>query len=141
MSNHYSDFKDNWTSEEIWLMIDEYTSEKQFREYIAEICLDTIRDNDLLKSYEKEKETTPEKVTPLPLQIAILNKIGFFDLEVFKNLNTSQKENLISILLNRPDKRGIRGNINVLQDGSNENAHKYTSHKKEKEVNEILQNL
>lgn len=100
----------------------------------------------LYETFENEKEEKDEEIkiqkppTSLPLQIAILSEIGFFELEKFKNLSSTQKENLISILLNRPDKRAIRGNFNVLNKDSNEDDTKYTSFNNLEKAREIIKN-
>lgn len=135
------DYQDRWTLNEIQQIIETEITGTSLREYFEEVCKDVINDMQLSKNITNETGEKSEKITSLPLQIALLHEIGFFELEKIKNLNKDQREKIISILLNRTDTRGIRGNINVLNDQSKEDALKYTSHKKTNDAKEILKNL
>lgn len=91
------------------------------------------------------------KKTSLPLAIAILNEIGFFELEKIKSFTDNQLSQLIAIIQvkdpnNKNDLRSIGGNIRIVK-GANDNPSRYTagSNKNEslakKLLNEIKQGL
>lgn len=54
-----------------------------------------------------------EKQLTHPQKIILLDKIGFFDLEIFNNLTNRQKDNIISLLINE-DETNTRKYINGL---------------------------
>ena len=62
----------------------------------------------------------------LPYKIALLNEIGFFEMESIKNLTKQSQYKIISKLTGGTI-RTIKGNVLVLNPNSNEDASRYTS--------------
>nr|WP_299168783.1 hypothetical protein [uncultured Allomuricauda sp.] len=81
-----------------------------------------------------------KKNSSLPYQIALLNEVGFFDLERLKGLSKSKQYDLLAKLLNA-DSRSVKGNHAVLNPHSNENRTKFTSYNYMDEVKVYLNNL
>jgi hypothetical protein len=73
------------------------------------------------------KNKTNSKKKSLPYQIALLNELGYFELEKFKNLPKDKVYEITARLLNS-DKRSVKGNHAVLNPISKENTVKFTSH-------------
>lgn len=98
--------------------------------------------DDLLVEDEKEKKY----VYSLPLAIATLIEIGFFELPHVKNLSPTGLMRLVAIIQakdpkNSTVKRAITGNLNILKDYSKEDGTRYTSHKHAETVKEILKQI
>ena len=74
-----------------------------------------------------------DNVEKLPLIIALLNEVGFFELPKIKSMSISKQSRIIAIIqqteLNKYDNRirQISGNISVLNPNSQENQTKFTS--------------
>jgi hypothetical protein len=81
-----------------------------------------------------------ENDKPIPYKIALLNEIGFFELDKIKKLS---KENQFKIIqkLTSGTPRTIKGNVNVLNKNSNEDRTKYTSNNYTDEVKIYLDKL
>ncbi|WP_291868599.1 hypothetical protein [Maribacter sp.] len=86
-----------------------------------------------------EVEKDNNKIS-LPHQIALLNEIGFFELDYFKNATQTKRNKIISKLLNA-DLRGVRGNIKTLDPNTTENIFRFTSYKHIDEVKNYLNKL
>ena len=83
---------------------------------------------------------SPSSKVKLPYQIALLNELGFFELDKFKNLSQSKVYQITAKLLNA-DKRGVSGNHRVLDPKSNEDRFRYTSDKHIDDVKKYLDRL
>ncbi len=88
-------------------------------------------DDYFISEHEKEENSKPYS---LPFVIAILNEIGFFELEKIKNFSATNLARLFSVIQQNDvnDKnriRSISGNIRVLNPDNKEDGFKYTSHK------------
>ncbi|MCL9805860.1 hypothetical protein NAT51_10025 [Flavobacterium amniphilum] len=99
-----------------------------------------------LDGYFEEIEETTNKTYSLPIAIALLNEVGFFELEKIKNLSPTSLAKIIAIIqLKDPsDKntnRAISGNVRVLNPDNKENNFKYTSHKHAEKVKSILNEI
>uniref|UniRef100_UPI00404A0AB6 hypothetical protein n=1 Tax=Flavobacterium sp. TaxID=239 RepID=UPI00404A0AB6 len=100
-------------------------------DYYRKKSLIEYTDNEI-ESMSSIELKTDEKYS-LPLTIALLNEIGFFELEKIKKLSDAQKAELILILKEKDPKdknllRGVLGNLRVmLNPQSEENYLKYTS--------------
>jgi len=93
----------------------------------------------------KEKDIDLKKPS-LPKAIAMLNEIGFFELEKLKSLTENNIAKIISIiqLKNPNDKnnlRSISGNIRVLNPDNKESISKYTSYKWNDEMKDLLNKI
>lgn len=93
-----------------------------------------------------EPEKIEEKSYSLPIVIALLNEIGFFELEKIKNLSPTSLAKIIAIiqskdLNNKTTNRAISGNIRVLNPNNKEDGFKYTSHKHAQKVKALLNEI
>lgn len=79
---------------------------------------------------------TNTKKKSLPYQIALLNEVGFFELEYFKKLTQKKVNEITSKILNTQP-RSVSGNISALQD-KNIGHQKYTSYKHIESVKKYL---
>lgn len=87
-----------------------------------------------------------EKNLKTPIAIAMLNEIGFFELDSLKSLTDSKIAQIISIIQQKDpnDKslnRRISGNIRVLDPNKKEDGLRYTSHKLSEKVKKILNEI
>lgn len=105
----------------------------------------TTRENSgfLIPNDEQEENTKPYS---LPFAIALLNAIGFFELEKIKNLTPSSLAKIIAIIQqkdpsNKTTIRSISGNIRVLNPNNKEDNFKYTSHKHVEKVKTLLNEI
>lgn len=80
-----------------------------------------------------------KKITSLPYQIALLDHIGFFQLDFFKGLSQSKVDKITAFLLNTQE-RSVRGNRSALKD-KNIGHVKYTSYKHINDIDKDLDNL
>lgn len=85
------------------------------------------------------KNKTKSKKKSLPYQIALLEHIGFFQLEYFKRLPQSKVDKITALLLNS-NERSVRGNRSALKDG-NVGHQKYTSYTHKEKIDKDLNNL
>ena len=90
-----------------------------------------IHENELLKVDDSKS---------ISYKIALLNEIGFFQLDSIKNLTKENQIEIVQKLLGGTT-RYIKGNINILGDASNEDGLKYTSHKHIEGVKKYLRKL
>jgi hypothetical protein len=96
---------------------------------------------DRLKSNQEVNHNIfTHKKTNLPYQIALLNELGFFEMEKIKNLPQDKTYQVLAKLLN-VDKRGVSGNHRVLNPHSDEDRKRYTSYNYMDEVKKYLDNL
>lgn len=79
------------------------------------------------------------KKVKLPYQIAMLDHIGFFQLEYFKGLTQSKVDMITAKLLNTQE-RSVRGNRSALED-KNVGHHKYTSYNHKNDIENDISNL
>jgi hypothetical protein len=91
--------------------------------------IDFCNDNFLI-----EDKDIDLKKPSLPKTIAMLNEIGFFELEKIKNLNDKNIARIISFIQMKDmdsitNLRAISGNIRALNPNNKEDGFKYTSHK------------
>jgi hypothetical protein len=82
----------------------------------------------------------------LPVVVALLNEIGFFELDKIKNLSPNNQAKIIALIQqkdinNKSLNRSISGNIRVLNPDNKEDAFKYTSHKHPDKVKSILNDI
>jgi hypothetical protein len=82
----------------------------------------------------------------LPIVVALLNEIGFFELDKIKNLSPNNQAKIIALLQQKDsnDKnliRSISGNIRVLSPDNKEDNFKYTSHKHSDRVKAVLNDI
>ncbi|WP_445452471.1 hypothetical protein [Flavobacterium sp. 25HG05S-40] len=94
----------------------------------------------------EEPEKANEKGYSLPVVIALLNEIGFFELEKIKNLSPTSLAKIIAIIQlkdpnNKTTNRAISGNIRVLNPDNKEDGFKYTSHKHAEKVKAVLNEI
>ncbi len=98
-----------------------------------------IRKSRLPQQIEKGNEEEVEK--GIPYKIALLNEIGFFELEAIKSLTKENQFKIINQLTGSPT-RTIKGNVNILRNiNSNEDNTKYTSNSYVDEVKNYLNKL
>lgn len=94
---------------------------------------------------ESEIEPLDIDAISLPKSIALLNEIGFFELEKIKKLSLKNQAIIISIIqlkdINSSNIRAISGNIRVLDPNYNEDGLKYTAHKWEELSKDILNKI
>lgn len=83
---------------------------------------------------------TKSKERSLPYQIALLNELGFFELDKLKALPKDKVYQVVANLLNA-DKRGVSGNHRVLDPNSLENRIKFTSFNHVDKVRKYLDEL
>jgi hypothetical protein len=107
--------------------------------------LDTERKvNLILENLNTENQTilsdSEEKEKPLPYKIALLQELGFFELDKIKKLTKENKFKVIQKLTGGTH-RTIKGNVNVLNYDSNEDRAKYTSNNYTDEVKNYLDKL
>lgn len=76
----------------------------------------------------------------LPYQIALLNELGFFELERIKHLPKEKVFAITAKLLNA-DGRSVKGNYHVLNPKSEENRQRFTSYNYMSEVKNYLDRL
>ena len=93
---------------------------------------------DALPLPKSQKEELKEK--SLPYKIALLDKIGFFNLPSIKNLTKANQRKVVIKLIEGTD-RQIKGNINVLNYKSLDDRIRYTSFSYEEEVSKFLQEI
>ncbi len=93
-----------------------------------------------LKPISSDLTKTIKKTSSLPYQIALLNELGFFDLDKFKNLPQSKVYQITAKLLNA-NKRGVSGNHRVLSDNTKEDRLRYTADKHIDDVKKYLDKL
>ena len=86
------------------------------------------------------KNKTNSNKKSLPYQIALLNELGYFELEKSKNLSKDKVYEITARLLNS-DKRSVKGNHAVLDPNSNENRSKFTSQNYMEEVEKYLNSI
>ena len=99
-----------------------------------------------LGGFSEDVEETMDKSYSLPIAIALLDEIGFFELEKIKNLSPTSLAKLIAIIQlkdpsNKTTNRAISGNIRVLNPDNKEDGFKYTSHKHAEKVKSILNEI
>lgn len=99
---------------------------------VINLCEKKIKELSEGKEFEHEK--IEFKNPSLPKAIAMLNEIGFFDLDKIKKLEPAAIIKIIAIIQvkdpnNLTVKRAIGGNLRVLDPDSLENNSKYTTHK------------
>lgn len=99
-----------------------------------------------LDGYFEEIEETANKSYSLPIAIALLNEIGFFELAKIKNLSPTSLAKIIAIIQlkdpsNKTINRAISGNIRVLNPDNKEDGFKYTSHKHAERVKLLLNEI
>jgi hypothetical protein len=120
---------------------------RQFLKELKErkVILDTERKvNLLLENSNTEDQNTKsdseEVEKPLPYKIALLQELGFFELDKIKKLT---KENTFKVIqkLTGGTHRTIKGNVNVLNYDSNEDRAKYTSNNYTDDVKNYLDKL
>ncbi len=103
-----------------------------------------IRSNMIFNSVSIGEERKVDNKLSLPKSIAILNEIGFFKLEYYKNLETlKMKHKLVALVLdldykNKNVLRSIEGNISVLDKNSLEDRKKFTSETHTEKIKKIL---
>lgn len=122
-------------------ILDDFFTDIYVLKSYADAFLKFIEEFDILEEEEdkyitKKIETTeppddvetPNKIasTSCSVQISMLNQMGVLDLPIFQNKSQTQKERILSKLLNRGI-RDIRGNLNSLNPNSNEDLTKYTA--------------
>ena len=110
-----------------------------------QVILDTERKVSLLlEDSSTENQTTQlnseEVEKPLPYKIALLQELGFFELDKIKKLTKENKFKVIQKLTGGTH-RTIKGNVNVLNSDSNEDRAKYTSNNYTDEVKNYLDKL
>ena len=111
---------------------------------VTEFCLNEIKRLEseiILAENINSKEDLDKRKIPLPQSIAMLKKIGFFDLELVKNLSKDSKFEIISIITGSQNIRSIKGNVNVLDADSIEDTMRYTSHLHLKKMADKLKSL
>ncbi len=131
MGIDYYGISREWSESDIQGIVESlFESSKVFEEsvkYIVEdILFDKRIEENLRNESEQSNDTNSIKITSCSVQIALLNELGFFELPKVKEMTSTQKEYVISRLLNRGS-RDTKGNINALNPDSNENLVKYTS--------------
>lgn len=99
-----------------------------------------------LACFSEEIEEATDKAYSLPIAIALLDEVGFFELPKIKNLSPTSLAKIIAIIQlkdpnNKNTNRAISGNIRVLNSDNNENNFKYTSHKHGEKVKSILNEI
>ncbi|MCB7482468.1 hypothetical protein [Christiangramia sediminis] len=92
------------------------------------------------EKHKLEENSKNNSERNLPYKIALLNEIGFFELDLIKNLTSKQKREIVQILIGGSD-RQIKGNINVLNPGSKEDPLRYTSTSYKEEVKKYISRL
>ena len=143
----------------LFYLLDDFT-DFEIKDYVGL----SIEDTDIYKSlnrqlnpdyytniiYEDVDFDEPEKVNEkgysLPIAIALLNEIGFFELEKIKNLSPTSLAKIIAIIQlkdpnNKTANRAISGNIRVLNPDNKEDGFKYTSHKHAEKVKVLLNEI
>ncbi len=95
--------------------------------------------------FEEIEDYNPKTIS-LPFSIAMLNEIGFFELEKIKNLSPTNLAKIIAIIQlkdpnNKTTNRAISGNIRVLNPNNKEDGFKYTSHKHAEKVKVVLDEI
>tara|TARA_R110002167_G_scaffold176569_3_gene376076 strand:- start:838 stop:1713 length:876 start_codon:yes stop_codon:yes gene_type:complete len=121
------------------ILIDSYTevTEKHNNYLITKFITELkILITSLQNTLPTKNEISKSKIS-LPHQIALLNEIGFFELDYFKNITDTKRNIIISKLLNT-NTRSVKGNISALNPKSNENPSKYTSYNYMDEVKKYL---
>lgn len=108
-------------------------------------CEDTLRFFETRQnrvSHLKPKKGNPKKRKPisLPHQIALLNELGFFELDKIKHLPKEKVFELTAKLLNA-DQRGVKGNYAVLDPNSIQDSRRYTSVQYMEQVKKYINNL
>lgn len=93
-----------------------------------------------------ESEKVNDKGYSLPIAIALLNEIGFFELEKIKKLSPTSLARVIAIIQqkdpnNKNGNRAISGNIRVLNPDNKEDGFKYTSHKHAEKAKALLNEI
>lgn len=107
----------------------------------------TTNDNEMFFDIEESNDSSLEiKTQSLPLAIAMLNEVGFFELEKIKNLSPINLAKIIAIIQvkdpNCPKiNRHISGNIRVLNPDSKEDATRYTSYKSSGKAKTLLNQI
>ncbi len=103
-----------------------------------------IRSNMIFNSVSIGKGLKVDTKLSLPKSIALLNEIGFFKLDYYKNLETlKMKHKLVVLVLdidykNKNVLRSIEGNINVLDKNSLEDRKKFTSETHSEKIKKII---
>lgn len=107
---------------------------------IRQGLINEIEDLEIRKSRLPQKETEIEKDEALPYKIALLNELGFFELDKITKITKVSLYNILKKLTGSPE-RSIKGNINVLNKESNEDRTKYTAENHIEEVKKYLNKL
>ena len=95
IQRHTNEFVARWSAINIWRNYEHYMNE------IIQHC--TIKIEESQTSKEDPGKPAKDKLTHKQ-QILLLHSIGFFDLEIFKYLNETQKGVLVSHIVNRDEK-------------------------------------
>lgn len=101
-----------------------------------------IQDETKTDFFEEIENYNPKTIS-LPFSIAMLNEIGFFELESIKRLTPINQAKIIAIIQTKNPNdlninRAISGNVRVLNPDNKENEFKYTSYKHSQKVKEVL---
>lgn len=133
MGLDYYGLPQDWSESAIRQIIEsEVFRNKNIEKYFEEICSSMILDNNIERDFLDENQsdtsnqTEKPKITSCSVQISLLDELGFFELPKIKAMNSTNKEYVISRLLNRRE-RDVRGNINALNPDSEEDLSRYTS--------------
>ena len=117
-------------------------NQQLYPDYYTNRILQNDTDED--KFYENDTKLIKTKTHDLPISIAMLYEIGFFELEKIKNLSPNNQAKIIAFIQqknieNNNIVRAISGNIRVLfPDSNKEDGFKYTSHKHLEKVKLVL---
>ncbi len=104
-----------------------------------------IKDETEIDFFEEIENYNPKTIS-LPFSVAMLNEIGFFELEKIKKLSPTNLAKIIAIIQlkdpnNKTTNRAISGNIRVLNPNNKEDGFKYTSHKHAEKVKTLLNEI
>ena len=111
---------------------------KSIEKYL-EFFKDKLRILELEQKFEN-KSPKKNKSIPLPHQVALLNELGYFNLESFKSLPKEKMFEITAKLLNT-DIRSVKGNYSTLNPRSNEDPKKYTAYNYMDAVKKYLNNV
>lgn len=125
LENRFLKFRQKYISKE--------KREKSIRSKFYNAKLKCLPNTETTKEEIEQKEKAPYK-------IALLKELGFFELDKIKRLS---KENVFKVIqkLTGGTVRTIKGNVNVLNNESNEDRTKYTSNNHFEEVKNYLDKL
>ena len=120
-------------------------NQQLYPDYYTNRILQNDTDED--KFYENNTKPNKSKTHDLPISIAMLYEIGFFELEKIKNLSPNNQAKIIAFIQqkdieNSNIQRAISGNIRVLfPDSNKEDGLRYTSHKHLEKVKLLLNTI